>query len=157
MATPRKRYVTIETRLIRESWPIEIKWFLVALAAVMVDRWANDGLTFEEASHITLPIEELALLICGSSTWRSTKRARSVCRALGQLVTMRVEMGQRSVAFYWPKWAEIQGSRSPSRGSELPRYGEIERPSGSAISNSLLRRLEEEFEGARARAAPHAR
>src|SRR5208283_2251284 len=110
MATPRKRWVTIETRIIREPWPLAVKWFVVALGAHMIERWASEGISFKAASTIGLSAGDLLNLTCQDTI----EDAKKVLSGALECTSMRSETRGAKIIVRWSKWAEIQGWGRPA-------------------------------------------
>lgn len=107
MATPRKRFASVETSLLREEWPDELRLTLVLLMLHMTDRWASDKLRAEQACRCRLSPGDLMNVTSSSSF----EVARERIRALPGLVSLKVIERGTATEIYWPKLAETQGWR----------------------------------------------
>lgn len=117
MATPRKRWVKQPTSIIRETWPRDVKLTAILLSCWLGDRWARDGLSWEEAAHATLTRDQLHTI-----TGRSQiAHARRALRALRECVSITIRVRKELTEIHWPKWAEYQAEVSGHRASMPPR------------------------------------
>ena len=114
MATPRKRWFTLECSLYREPWPRDLKLTLTMLGMLMADRWAADKLTARQATTTHLSLGDL-LTISGKET---REEAMSLLRELSSLVSLKItELDNGFVRVVWPKLAKTQSWDSRQRGS----------------------------------------
>lgn len=120
MATGRKRFAIVECSLYREPWSREVKLALVMLQLRMVDRWAADQLTHEQATCIHLDGGDLLTI-----TGRDTPAAGvELFREITKLVTMKATpLANGFIRVEWPKFAETQWShvRTPGKSRGRPR------------------------------------
>lgn len=115
MATPRKRFFTVECSLYREPWPRELKLTLVMLGMHMTDRWASDRLTPRQATVARLSLGDL-LTITGTET---RANAHEVLRELASVTSIKVQaLDNGFVRIEWPKLAKTQWSKSRDSGSK---------------------------------------
>jgi len=121
VATPRKRFAVIETTILREPWPDEIKLTLVLLTLHMSERWAAEKLSSDQATRCRLSPGD-ALNVTSAT---SLEGARDRLRSLAQLVKMSVKISGNLTEIRWKKiaitqgWEEIDRRRAAaSRGKD---------------------------------------
>jgi len=117
VASLRKRWFALECSVYREPWSREQKLTLAMLGMHMMDRWASDGLTPEQACTVRLQPGDL-LTITGCE---SVSAALEAMRALAREVSMNVKpLANGFTLIEWPKFSETQqlGVRSP--GAKRP-------------------------------------
>lgn len=113
MATPRKPFVRLETSMLREPWPHDVKGTLCLLMCIMGDRWARDRLTAEEAMEITLSPGQLSDI-----TGRTHLRhARLMLASCARVVTLEINTEGRYTHVKWFKFPKTQ--ELESRGREF--------------------------------------
>ncbi len=111
MATERKPYCRIETSLLREPWPDDLKLALVKLVMFMCDRWARDRLTTDEAIRATLSRAQVAEI----SGKHRPDVASTLLQRLADVASISIELRGDFTSIYWPKLAETQGWASRDR------------------------------------------
>jgi hypothetical protein len=120
VATLRKRYGIVETSVLREPWPREVKLTHELLLLTFVDRWALDKLSPEQATRATLSPGEL-LTITGAADQAGQV---SALRELATFVTIKIKPHRNGfVEVHWPKLAKTQRW-------DAPKPGESRAPSG---------------------------
>jgi hypothetical protein len=118
MATDRKPYCKIETSLLREPWPDDVKLALVRLVMLMCDRWARDRIMDpDEACRITLSRAQIAEV----SGKHRPDVARTLLERLANVASISLELRGDFASIYWPKLAETQGWASHSRAKKARR------------------------------------
>ncbi len=111
MATERKPFCRIETSLLREPWPDDLKLALVKLVMFMCDRWARDRLTTGEAIRATLNKAQVAEI----SGKHRPDVASTLLERLADVASISIERQGDFTSIYWPKLAETQGWASRDR------------------------------------------
>lgn len=120
MATPRRGWYKQPTSISREGWPRDVIATAVLLQAFMIDRWARDGLSADQACRVLLTAADLHH-ITGRSQRAHASRA---LRALGARVSLAIRTDGELTEIYWPKFSEVQGLASRGReetGSPMPK------------------------------------
>jgi hypothetical protein len=142
VSTPRKRWFALECSVYREPWSREQKLTLAMLGMHMMDRWASDLLTPEQACVVRLQPGDL-LTITGAD---SVEVGLDLLRALSRVVSLRVRaLDSGFIRVEWPKFAETQqlgirtpGGKRPNAGQSPPGDRPVTAPPILSSPNLLL-------------------
>ena len=127
MATPRRRWFPVYTTLYRDAIPREWKLAIVMLGCLMVDRWASERLTDEQAARTQLGLGD-QLEVTGCSTAEdAVSLLRAIAKAKAIRITIKV-LGNGFVEINWPKLLDSLKSRRPTNDPLPPGYTPVAAP-----------------------------